>query len=73
MSVKEQILKEISHIDDQRKLNELLEYVRKLNSDADVRGNIKKVMAFTGKLSDEEAKRLHDSLDNEFNQIEGEW
>lgn len=72
MSIKEQILKAIIDMDDQRQLNELLEYLQKLNSEGD-KSNVKRIMAFTGRLSDEEAKRLHDSLDDEFNKIEGEW
>ncbi|CAN5449225.1 hypothetical protein BH09BAC1_BH09BAC1_19060 [soil metagenome] len=72
MSIKEQILQEISHMDNQQQLNELLEYVRKLNAEAE-KGNIKEVLAFAGSISDEEAKRMHESLDNEFNRIEGEW
>ncbi len=73
MSIKEQILIAISHMDNQQQLNELLEYVRKLNADADKGSNVKRVLSFTGTISDEEAQRMRKIIDEEFNTIEGEW
>lgn len=60
-------------MDDQQQLNELLEYVRKLNADAAKGSNMKKILAFAGTISDEEAARMKKVIDEEFNTIEGEW
>jgi hypothetical protein len=72
MSVKEQILKAIGDIDSPQRLKELLDYIKRLNSDKHL-SNRDKVLSLAGTISNKEAVRMKKIIDEEFNNIEGEW
>jgi hypothetical protein len=74
MILKEQIIKDVNTIADLQLLNQLFEYVQVIKRTVGkVTSNRKNVLQFAGSIDDEEAKQVRQVIDNEFNQLEGEW
>jgi hypothetical protein len=72
--LKEQILKDVSSIDNPQLLNQIFEYLQVVkHTAAQVQPNRDAVLKFAGTLSDTEAKKLRKVIDEEFSQTEGEW
>lgn len=74
MTLKEQINLDIEDIQNPNILNQIQAFIKLVkrnipNNDK----NIKAVLANAGSISDQEAKKLHCLINNEFNNIEGDW
>lgn len=74
MTIKDQILNDLREIQNLRILYQILEYVRLLRKHIEEeRGNIESVLAYAGVLTDEDAEEIRQDIENQFNEIEGEW
>ena len=74
MILKEQIIKDINAIADLQLLNQLFEYVQVIKrTETKVTSNRERVLQLAGSITDEEAKEVRKMVNDEFNQIEGEW
>jgi|GEM_PF-2797220 hypothetical protein len=74
MIVKEQILKDVKAIENPRLLNQLFGYLRLVRSTHNINlGNKTNVLRYAGVLSNKDAKRISESINDNFNSIEGEW
>ena len=74
MIVKEQILKDVKKMESPKLLNQLFSYLRLVRiSDSNSGSNRNAVLQFAGTLSNAEAQKINKSINDTFNQIEGEW
>jgi ElaB/YqjD/DUF883 family membrane-anchored ribosome-binding protein len=74
MILREHIIKEVKTIEDLQLLNQLFEYMQMLKRTVNqVSPNREKVLQLAGSLTDEEAGEVRKIINDEFNQIEGEW
>jgi hypothetical protein len=74
MTIRDQILIDLGKIENLRILYQVLEYLRLIRKNIEEgQGNIDEVLAFAGSLPEEDAKEISQDLENQFNEIEGEW
>jgi len=74
MTIKDQILVDLEKIQNLRILYQILEYLRLIRKSIEEgKGNIDEVLAFAGSLPEEAAQEIRQDLENQFNEIEGEW
>ena len=74
MTIKDQILVDLGKIRNLRVLYQILEYIRLLRKNiVEEKRNIDKILACAGSLPKEDAEEIQQDLDNQFNEIEGEW
>lgn len=74
MLVKAQILKDIKSIENLSLLNQLYEYLQLVKqTDKGLKPNRDRVLKYAGTLTNAEARRILDNVNEAFNQIEGEW
>lgn len=74
MTIKDQILVDLGKIRNLRILYQILEYIRLLRKNiGEGKRNIDEVLACAGSLSKEDAIEIQQDLNNQFNEIEGEW
>jgi hypothetical protein len=68
------ILRDIKKIENPAILNHLFEYLQLLKKNLKPeRGNAAQVIGLAGSISNEEAKRIRQVVETEFNNIEGAW
>lgn len=74
MTMKENILSDIDNIGNPALLNQVYEYLQllKLNKSMKIK-NQPDVLKFAGSLSSKDAKEISAIIENEFNEIEGDW
>ncbi len=74
MILRDQIIKDVNTIADLQLLNQLFEYVQVIKRTVTkVTSNRENVLKFAGSIDNEEAKQVRQAINDEFNQIEGEW
>ena len=74
MTIRDQILVDLEKIQNLRILYQILEYVRLLRKNLEQgKGNVDDVLRCAGSLPREDAEEIQDDLENQFNEIEGEW
>jgi hypothetical protein len=77
MSLREKILSEIAHIQDESLLKALYDYVQKLSADSPTQPQpkiiTKKFQIFAGTITDAEANEVSEIVNTEFSKIEGDW
>jgi len=74
MLVRDHIIKDINSIESPRLLHQLYEYLQLVKkTDSSLQPNRDKVLKFAGILSKSDAKKITKSINDTFNQIEGEW
>jgi hypothetical protein len=74
MFLKQHIIKDIENIENTQLLNQVYEYLQIVKqSEKQLHPNINNVLKFVGLLTDAQAKKISDTVNKEFNQIEGEW
>ncbi len=74
MILREQIIKEVNAIADLQLLNQLFEYVQVIKrTENKVTPNRERVLQLAGSITNEEAEEVRKTINDEFNQIEGEW
>jgi hypothetical protein len=74
MFLKQHIIKDIENIENTQLLNQVYEYLQIVKqSEKQLQPNINNVLKFAGLLTDAQAKKISDTVNKEFNQIEGEW
>lgn len=74
MILREQIIKEVNAIADLQLLNQLFEYVQVIKrTENKVTPNRERVLQLAGSITNEEAEEVRKIINDEFNQIEGEW
>ena len=74
MTLKDEILVDITAIKSPNLLNQIYEFIQlvKKNSTASEVGNRDEVLSLAGLLSDADAEEITATINNEFNNIEGE-
>ena len=74
MLVRDHIIRDIKSIDSPKLLHQVYEYLQLVKqTDVVLSPNRDKVLKYAGTLTDVEAKRISRSVNDTFNQIEGEW
>jgi hypothetical protein len=74
MILREQIIKEVNAIADLQLLNQLFEYVQVIKrTENKITPNRERVLQLAGSITNEEAEAVRKVVNDEFNQIEGEW
>jgi hypothetical protein len=77
MSLREKILSEIAHIQDEALLKELYAYVQKLSADSPTQPQAKTItktfQTFAGTITDAEANEMLEIINTEFSKTEGDW
>jgi hypothetical protein len=75
MTTKDKILSDLKGISDPVILNLILEFMQIIipNSSKTSGGNSNTVLAFAGTLDNESALEINRTINEEFNNIEGEW
>ena len=75
MTLKDEILVDITAIKSPNLLNQIYEFIQlvKKNSTVSEVGNRDEVLSLAGLLSDADAEEITATINNEFNKIEGEW
>ena len=74
MTIRENILSDISNIADPALLNQVFEYIQLLKlNDSLKKSNLSDVLKFAGSLSKNEAAEIQKIVSQEFEQIEGDW
>lgn len=75
MTVQEKIFMNIQEIGNPKLLYQILKFIELLKQHEDVkpRGNIEKIKKLAGTLPDENAAEMKKIINDEFNNIEGEW
>jgi len=73
--IKDKILIDLTAIKSPNLLNQIFEFIQLLKENSAVSqvGNRDEVLAFAGQLSDADAEEIISTVNNEFNNIEGEW
>ena len=75
MTIKDQIFSNLKEIQNQRILYQILDFVnivRRNLEEARTR-NLERVLAFSGALQKEDAEEIQKDLEDQFNEIEGDW
>ena len=70
MTIRERLILEILQIQEDQLLEQLQVFLKKIQSQ---HSNTNAVLCFAGSLETEEGQEIEDSLNNDFNQIEGDW
>ncbi len=75
MTVREKILIDLNSIEDPSLLNQIFEFLQILTKrpSAPIKSNKAQVLSFAGSIDKEEAEEIKKSIEEEFNQIEGDW
>ena len=73
MSLKDYILKDLNTINDPQLLHQCFEYIQIIKKAEKKTANKNKVLQFAGLLTDKQASSIANSINNNFNTIEGEW
>jgi hypothetical protein len=75
MTVREKILADLQQITNPDMLNQILEFLRLITRGTveQSKSNKELVLGFAGCLTNEEAESMKKLVEEEFNQIEGEW
>ncbi len=74
MTIRDQILVDLEKIQNLRILYQILDYIRLLRKNLEVgKGNVDEVLECAGSLPREDAEKIREDLENQFNEIEGEW
>ena len=74
MTIRDQILIDLGKIENHRILYQVLEYLRLIRKNIEEeQGNIEEILAFAGSLPEEDANEISQDLENQFNELEGEW
>lgn len=74
MTVREKLVLDIKAIENPSILNQIQEFIALIKRNMPQSdSNIEMVLSNSGMISDSEATELHDLIDKEFNNIEGDW
>ena len=75
MTLKDKILMDLSGIKNPSLLNQIFEFIQlvKDNYSSNTEGNKEMVLNFAGEISDEDADKINEIINQEFNKIEGDW
>ena len=74
MTIKEKIVLDIEEMENPSLLNQIQEFITLIKRNVPQNNkNIEEVLSFSGVISDTEALELHNIVDQEFNNIEGDW
>lgn len=76
MTVREQIIKAVANTEDSQLLQEILAFLeqrQQQDPNRPPRGSYAALKKHIGSISDEDAEEMHNIINREFNNIEGEW
>jgi len=73
--IRDKILIDLTAIKSPNLLNQIFEFIQLLKENSTVSevGNRDEVLSLAGQLSDADAEEIISTVNNEFNNIEGEW
>jgi len=74
MTIREEIFKTVATTNDSQLLRDILDFIatRQADPGRPPRGSYAALMQYAGSISEEEAQEMHDIINREFNNIEGE-
>lgn len=73
LQIRSQILSSLESVSNPQILMEVLDFVKKIKAFDNYPSNKESVMSFAGVISDTEAEEMINIVQEEFNDIEGEW
>jgi len=74
MTIRENIIDDLSKINNPALLNQIFEYIQLIKQNKALKINNKDiVLSFAGSLDNKQTKEIQKLILNEFNSIEGEW
>ncbi len=73
MSLKESILQDLNAIQNPHLLHQCFEYIQAIKKLEKLNHNRSKVLAFAGLLNNKQATAISNSIQENFNSVEGEW
>ena len=75
MTIREEIFKTVATTDDPQLLRDILDFIatRQADPSRPPRGSYADLARFVGSISEKDALEMHDIINREFNNIEGEW
>ena len=74
MTIRENIIADISKINNPALLNQIFEYIQLVKQNKALKINNKdNVLSFAGSLDNKQAKEIQSLILEEFNTVEGEW
>ena len=73
MSLRESILQDLNAIQNPQLLHQCFEYIQTIKKLEKTASNKNKVLQFAGLLNNKQATAISNSIQENFNSIEGEW
>jgi predicted Zn-ribbon and HTH transcriptional regulator len=74
MTIRENIISDLSKINNPALLNQIFEYIQLLKQNKALKiNNREKVLSFAGSLDNKQTKEIQKLIADEFDNIEGEW